>query len=112
MERNFRPLPEPKRHRLATTRVDNGQPLVFETDPIQMSLETPIRKRNHKIMTDQQFQKMVLDNLTGIESWEIAENLYDSTAIRYYLTSKGIKSRDRCLDYLEDVIDTIRERMI
>lgn len=108
----FKPLPEPKRHSMANRKIDST--------PSQPSRNTNYRSgrpdstkaslSQTDVMSEKQFSKVVRDMASDTDVSEpgtardLAENLYASSAIKYYLNSKGLKNRNQAIEFLKDRI--------
>jgi hypothetical protein len=108
----FKSLPEPKRHTMANKKIDSTP-----TQPSRNTNYRPGRPDSTKaslsqtdVMSEKQFGKMVRD-ITGDTdisepgvAYDLAENLYASSAIKYYLNSKGLKNRNQAIEFLKNRI--------
>lgn len=108
----FRPLPEPKRHSMANKKIDHTPSAPSRNTTYRSGRpDSPKPTFNQSdVMAEKQFSKLVRDMTSDTNASEpgiahdLAENLYASSAVKYYLNSKGIKNRNQAIDFLKDRI--------
>jgi hypothetical protein len=108
----FNPLPEPKRHSMANKKIDSTPSQSSRNTNYHSGRpETPkVSLSQSDVMSEKQFAKMVRDITSDTDisepgvAYDLAENLYASSAIKYYLNSKGLKNRNQAIEFLKNRI--------
>ena len=108
----FRPLPEPKRHSMANKKIDStpSQPSRNTNYHSGRVDYTKASSNQPDVMSEKQFIKMVRDMASDTDvsepgvAYDLAENLYAYSSIKYYLNSKGLKNRNQAIEFLKNRI--------